>query len=439
MRQASTGRTTAALLAAALLSACHSLPAAPSAGTSPVNGTATSTVSGRTIDALTGAPMAAVTLSLDEGPSVTTDADGTFQLTAAETGLCRVTASGGGVIPRETGMRMPGADMTVSLIPARFDLATLDQMVRDGGSLRRWTAPPALVVIDAVLQFTSVSDATFVALDERLSADDLASLAADLAWGLPQVTGSTFGAFSSVTTESPAPGTEVNFFSREGRIVVARFRGLSQAAGYWGYGRSARRGSQVVAGAILVDRDFDTAGGPYRRSLRVHEMGHALGYCHVTRRPSFMNSSAVYEPNDFDRDVTRIAFQRAPGNQAPDRDPLGSALGVASSSGMAWGTITPLICLPRPRASAGPHSAVRTATARRNPAARRLDIPHFGRMDGAVVAGAVGRQHPRRGSTDPAPRCPCRNCRRSPRPGAPRRPSSSTGPTNPASRWPSLD
>jgi hypothetical protein len=132
----------------------------------------------------------------------------------------------------------------------------------------------------------------------------------------------------------------VNFFSREGRIVVARFRGLSQSSGYWGYRRSALRNSDVVAGAIMIDRDFDVAGNACQRSLRVHELGHALGYCHVTRRQSFMNSAATFEPNDFDRDATKIAFQRLPGSQSPDRDPVRTSL-AAQTGAIVWSAITP--------------------------------------------------------------------------------------------------
>jgi hypothetical protein len=251
-----------------------------------------------------------------------------------------VTVSGPTVVLRETEIRMPVADASLSLIPSQFDLGSFDEMCRSDSTLYRWTAAPALVIVDTVLRFTSVSDSTFTALDERLTAEDRASIAADLTWGLPQVTGGAFGAFASVTVDSPAPGATVNFFSREGSIVVARFSGLSQGTGYWGYGRSARRSPAVVAGAIMIDRDFDASRSVNVRSLRVHEMGHALGYCHVTRRQSFMNSSAVLEPTDFDRDATRVAFQRDPGNQTPDRDPPQTRL-TQRFDRLAWGVITP--------------------------------------------------------------------------------------------------
>jgi len=332
------------ILVGSIAGACRSAPASPASPTptSPAALAATAIVAcGRAVDILTGAPVSSLAVTLDDGGSSLTTADGTFEVTAASAGLHAVTVSGPGVIQRQTQIRTPAANAALSLIPAQFDLATFDQMFRDGGALHRWTSAPALVIVDAVLQFTSVSDSTFTALDERLTEQERASMAADLTWGLPLATGNAFTAFSSITVESPVAGTKVNFFSRDGRIVVARFRGLSQATGYWGYGRWARRSDEVAAGAIMIDRDFDAAAGPYVRSLRVHEMGHALGYCHVTKRPSFMNASATWEPNDFDRDAARVAFQRPPGNQSPDRDPTGYQAGLKAAVGLTWGTITP--------------------------------------------------------------------------------------------------
>ena len=71
----------------------------------------------------------------------------------------------------------------------------------------------------------------------------------------------------------------------------------------------------------MIDSGFETSGSIFRRSLRVHELGHALGYNHVTVRDSVMNSHARFEPNVFDRDGSRFAFLRPPQNRSPDVDP----------------------------------------------------------------------------------------------------------------------
>jgi len=71
--------------------------------------------------------------------------------------------------------------------------------------------------------------------------------------------------------------------------------------------------------------------------LRIHELGHALGYQHVTARPSIMNASIGPEPTDFDRAGATIAFQRLPGNRAPDADPVGvTRLSSVSEGGGRW-------------------------------------------------------------------------------------------------------
>ncbi len=76
----------------------------------------------------------------------------------------------------------------------------------------------------------------------------------------------------------------------------------------------------------MLDRDFDRSASEFKRSLRAHELGHALGYQHVTGRTSVMNSQGRTEPNDFDRAAARIAFQRPPGNRSPDVDPTSASI-----------------------------------------------------------------------------------------------------------------
>ena len=110
--------------------------------------------------------------------------------------------------------------------------------------------------------------------------------------------------------------------SRTFAIVVARYEGLTAATGYWGYTRWSWNGAgEIIAGIVMLDRAFETSSSPYRRSLRAHEFGHALGYNHVTGRTSVMNQVATIEPNPFDRDAAKFAFQRPPLNRSPDIDP----------------------------------------------------------------------------------------------------------------------
>ena len=57
-----------------------------------------------------------------------------------------------------------------------------------------------------------------------------------------------------------------------------------------------------------------------------------------------MNQVANVEPNQFDRDATRIAFQRPPGNRVPDQDPDWYTLnqtGLRPSGGITWSEAVP--------------------------------------------------------------------------------------------------
>jgi hypothetical protein len=49
------------------------------------------------------------------------------------------------------------------------------------------------------------------------------------------------------------------------------------------------------------------SGSIFGRSLRAYELGHSLGYNHVTLRESVMNASARIEPNPFTANLRGIA------------------------------------------------------------------------------------------------------------------------------------
>jgi hypothetical protein len=183
-------------------------------------------------------------------------------------------------------LRVPGPDVTLTLMPASLDLAAFDQMFRSsGGVLHRWTSPPRVIVQSRVLQFTNVSDVDYTALGTVMSDADATSILVDLTWTLPQLTGNTFSQLGDQQRETASEGDRVHVSSQ------------------------------------TLDRNFDTSASPFKRSLRAHEFGHALGYNHVTGRASVMNSAATIEPNAFDRDGAKFAFLRPPLNHSPDVDP----------------------------------------------------------------------------------------------------------------------
>ena len=83
---------------------------------------------------------------------------------------------------------------------------------------------------------------------------------------------------------------------------------------------------------MLLDEGADRNEAS-RSALRSHELGHALGYQHVTLEPSVMRPAAVGALTPFDLQAARLAFERAPGNRAPDVDPAPEPPGIAGRAG----------------------------------------------------------------------------------------------------------
>ena len=276
---------------------------------------------GAAIDGLSDQPLSGVLVRIDGVGETTTGADGSFHIAAADPQQVRaVMITSSSTVDRQTHLRVPGPAATLSLMPRALDLTAFDQMFRSSGSLARWTTAPALVLQTRVLQFTNVSDAEYTATADVMSDTEVDALANDLAWALPQLTANNFGAFAAEQRETAAPGDRVRV-TRQGQIVVARYLGLQSATNFWGYGRWQTSAGEVRGGVVMLDSGFETSGSQFRRTLRAHELGHSLGYNHVTVRESVMNSSARFEPNTFDKGGAKLAFLRPPLNRSPDIDP----------------------------------------------------------------------------------------------------------------------
>jgi hypothetical protein len=282
----------------------------------------TATISGVAIDGVSDRALSGVTVHIPGVGDAVTGADGSFKLDVEAPEQERpVTLSSTSTNDRKTQLHVPGPPAKLTLMPSSLDLNAFDQMFRGGGSLVRWSTAPSIVVQTQVLQFTNINDQEFTATAATISDAEVAGLVADLTWALPQLTGTTFNGFASVQRETAAPGDRVRVARGNGEIVIARYVGLQAATTYWGYTRWMTTGGEVRGGVIMLDDGFETSGSAFRRSLRAHELGHALGYNHVTGRESVMNASARLEPNTFDRDGAKLAFSRPPLNRSPDIDP----------------------------------------------------------------------------------------------------------------------
>ena len=294
-------------------------------------------VTGSILDGLTGSGISGATLDIEGLGTFTSTMDGTFRVEVPELEQIRdVTIRSTAAVERQTALRLPGPDARLQLIPASFDLTAFDQMFRSSGLLQRWTEAPKLTIETRVLSFTALDATESVAIDSVMTSSDADLLAQDLVWGLQQLSASTFSGFASQRRETAMAGQIVRL-ARVGEIVVARFEGLEAATKVWGFTRWATDGEgRVVGGIIMLDRAFDTSSSPFRRSLRAHELGHALGYNHVNVRLSVMNASGQIEPNDFDLKAVKLAFLRPPGNRTPDRDPDSLTSNLRAPRGVIW-------------------------------------------------------------------------------------------------------
>ena len=134
--------------------------------------------------------------------------------------------------------------------------------------------------------------------------------------------------------ERPAAGDRVTA-TRTGKIVVGRYTGIVTLANTdWlrplvHAQRRHRRRRRRCSWIVISTRT--TAG---RRLLRIHELGHALGYQHVKSRTSIMNPAIGPDATDFDRAGAIVAFQRQPGTVRPmSIRPVGSGCRAPPKAG----------------------------------------------------------------------------------------------------------
>jgi len=183
-----------------------------------------------------------------------------------------------------------------------------DEMLLGGHATPlRWGRVPELVVLMPVMQYEKGRGTQYRATRQRLTDEEADALVVDLTEALSVLTDNVFKGFAAVHRETASAGQIVEVM-RPGQIVVGRYSGVRDQLATIGFGGRSTRRDVIRAGSIILDSDFDRTSDT-RRLLRVHELGHALGFNHVQSRLSIMNPQIGPEPNDFDRAVARIAFR----------------------------------------------------------------------------------------------------------------------------------
>jgi hypothetical protein len=302
----------------------------------------TTVIEGQTLDAINGAGAGS---AVRVGTRTTqTNADGFFQMDIGVSGEFGAIIQGSGYVERQTIVRTAFDGQRLPLIPDSYDLSAFDEMFRPSGTLQRWTRNPVLVMLTSVMRYNGPNEGSYVSTGERLTTAELDQMEADFTEGLRLLSGGTWNAFEIVRREDVAEGERATVL-RDGEIVVGRYVGIVTWSHTIGLGRwQLASDFSVTGGTVFLDRDFDR-DDEGRRLLRIHELGHALGYMHVTRRQSIMNPAIGPQPQDFDTQGASIAFQRRPGNRAPDIDPTPEAPGsplLTPSGTRQWGP--PIVC-----------------------------------------------------------------------------------------------
>jgi hypothetical protein len=321
-----------AAAAGTLLVACSDAPFQPSS----TDRSSENLVRGRTIDATSGAAEGSVTVQIGDGRAVAVDQGGFFQASVMAPGSYWTLIRGTAIVERQTRVTAPASDALLSLIPATFNLQAFDELARTSNArLQRWTTRPSLVIVASVMAFKADTHDGFTANGEKMTDLEVSGLTSYVTEGLSIWSGGGFTSFASTTVERPLGGDAVSV-KRPGKIVVGRYTGMDTSDGTIGFTTwlEASDGT-VTGGSIFLDEAFDRDDNR-RRLLRIHELGHAMGYQHVTTLKSIMNPIIGPDVTEFDRSAATIAFQRPPGNHQPDRDPDSTRVGTLPSGAAHW-------------------------------------------------------------------------------------------------------
>jgi len=278
----------------------------------------------RVLDVVTGRAVSGVRGVHPQVTSTASGNTGRLELSSPMAlGGIMVRFDGEATISREAFLQLPGPDVLVTVIPDSFDLVAFDEMARQP-AIRRWMSPPPLMIERRVLQYSDLDAGTLQASPIVRAEADVNELIGHMTSALPDLTGGTITNFSNVDRVTAAEGSAVPI-TVSGQISVFWVEGLLAGSGYEGFARWEFRNFVITGGVILLDATSDR--GPNRQWLRAHELGHTLGYNHVTTRASLMAPSAS-PITTFDRQAGRLAYTRPPGNRSPDIDPADSSLNV---------------------------------------------------------------------------------------------------------------
>lgn len=273
-----------ALIALLLLTGCGHDPTGPDPEPQSI------TVAGTLTDTVSGAILGSFAQTVPSLPAL-------------------VQVSAAGHLPRTA--RISAASPTVDLIPeAGFDLAFYRQLARNG-----LEAPTAL----EPLRLLSASPSIYM----QTAGLKPATVAAYEAAGRAVISALTDGRLTVVAWETGENARS----PQSGRIVIDLVND-AEACGRALVGAAA--GHVWINTADKCHRNGDIVG---TSNVIAHELGHALGFYHVTAADALMQAVTITgTPSEAERFHAGIAYARSAGNRDVDQDQLTSGLTTAVMS-----------------------------------------------------------------------------------------------------------
>ncbi|MGH7566253.1 MAG: BACON domain-containing protein [Gemmatimonadota bacterium] len=299
--------------------------------TVPVSMTVPSTSSsvllaGQLVDQFDGHALAGLTVQYD-GQSTKTNSSGMFTIAGSPTSsLEQLTLSGTGVYSRVTFART--GDSQWHVVPSSFSMTAFDDVARDefGSATVRWVAPPTVYVDSQPEGFTSAELSTWISQVQVQAAEFVSK------W-----TGAAIKPAAVIVTSNPPSdfslGTIVIHFSENS----SSYGGSSTAIGY---ARLSYSSDRSITGSAVWLRYLGysgTSGAGKRKGILGHELGHAMGFGHMSSGTASFMEPSIGSKTDllaFDQQAASLLYTRSPNNTSPDIDSSSSFLGLLVPSGL---------------------------------------------------------------------------------------------------------